>query len=77
MVRKLAKGFLNYVKANKTRVETMVKNHDVYAIRNGAAEQGVELTPQEVKDYVEMLKLGLLIVSQYDEEEPDGYDWDV
>jgi len=67
--------FLEYVRSNKARITYMVNNYDWSFIRNECANQGIEFTPMEVKDYIELLRAGLDIIKQYDENEefPDSF----
>ena len=56
--------FINYVKNNKELVKEVVRGDhgSIYKMRQDLAEEGTELTPQEVMDSIGLLKLALDIV---------------
>ena len=54
--------FLDYVRANQDYFMTMLEENNIHSIRNAAAEKGIELTPQEVSDYVDLLAKALLVI---------------
>ena len=56
------KDFMDYVRANQDHLMKMLEEDNIHSIRNDAAERGVELTPQEVSDYVDLLAKALLVV---------------
>ncbi len=51
-------GWLDYVRKNKSALQFAIDNHDDswYNIRQSIAEQGVELTPDELKNLVELIR---------------------
>jgi len=60
--------WLAYVRSNKDRINKtitqMEKGEGILFMRNLAAEQGVELTPQEVQDAYMVLKKSLKIIEE-------------
>lgn len=61
-------NWLSYVKSHKDRINKTLTQleteNGLLFMRNLAAEQGVELTPQEVKDAYKILKQSLKIVEE-------------
>lgn len=65
---KLTLNFLNHVYENFGELQVMVdSNVDPLTLRNMAASVGVEMTPQEVKDAIEIIKIALDIVKENNE----------
>ena len=56
------KDFLDYVRANQDYFMKMLEENSIHSMRNDAAERGIELTPQEVEDYVDLLAKALLVI---------------
>ena len=54
----MRKSWLDYVRKNKNFLQFAIDNYDDawYNVRQDIAEQGVELTPDELKDLVEMVR---------------------
>lgn len=60
--------FLNNVHKNYDELKLMVdSNANPYTLRNMAASFGIEMTPQEVKDAVEVIKVALEVVENNNE----------
>ena len=56
--RRVRKSWLDYVKKNKTLLKFAIDNYDDawYNVRQDMAEKGVELTPDELKNLVELIR---------------------
>ena len=56
--RRVRKSWLDYVKKNKTLLKFAIDNYDDawYNVRQDIAEKGVELTPDELKNLVELIR---------------------
>lgn len=60
--------FLNNVHKNYDELKTMIDSGaNPYTLRNMAASFGIEMTPQEVKDAVEVIKIALEVVENNNE----------
>lgn len=57
--------FLDHIKENYDLVSLLVDNEtNPYTLRNVAASLGVEMTPQEVKDSMELIKIAVEILRE-------------
>lgn len=60
--------FLNNVYNNYDELKFIVDNNvSPYTLRNMAASFGIEMTPQEVKDCVEIIRVALEVVKDNNE----------
>lgn len=62
--------FLSYIKRNKDRIKKILRNYtpdQVLRIRRTFAENGTELTPDEVETMMDQLTIGLMMVESEEE----------